>query len=80
MQVIPINDHTDEQLLSVAAGLESSSSHPLAKAILAKAQERGIEIKRCDEMRMIQGKGVEGVLDGKPYWIGSHRFLHEIKT
>lgn len=79
MQVIPINDHTDQQLLSVAAGLESSSSHPLAKAILAKAQEMGVEIKRCDEMRVIQGKGAEGKINGKPYWLGSHRFLHEKK-
>ncbi len=76
-QIVPLNDHTEEQLLSIAASLESVSSHPLAKAIMAKALDAKVEIKRPDNLQVIQGKGAEAVLDGENYWIGSHRFLHE---
>ena len=76
-KVIPLNGHTEQELMSIAASLESVSSHPLAKAIMAKAEEMQVEIKRPDELNAIQGKGAEATLDGEHYWIGSHRFLHE---
>ncbi|HPE85356.1 MAG TPA: heavy metal translocating P-type ATPase, partial [Chlamydiales bacterium] len=78
-KIIPLNGHSENDLLSIAASLESVSAHPLAKAITKKAQDAGVEIKRPDELTVIQGKGAEALLEGESYWIGSHRFLHEKK-
>ncbi len=78
-RIIPMNQHTETDLLSIAGSLESVSSHPLAKAVMAKVHEANLTITPPQEMRVLQGKGAEGTVDGKSYWIGSHRFLHEKK-
>jgi Cd2+/Zn2+-exporting ATPase len=57
--------------------LECQNQHPLARAILHHARARGIVPQRADEHRALGGRGVEGVVAGKEYWIGSHRLLHE---
>lgn len=79
-RIIPLNNHSEQELLSIAGSLESVSGHPLAKAIMLKVSEAKVDFKPPQEMRVIQGKGAEGIIDGKAYWIGSHRFLHEKKT
>ena len=75
--IVPLNGHTERDLLERAAALESHSDHPLARAILNKAEEEGIEFETVDDFTVIQGKGAEGTYRGKQFWIGSHRFLHE---
>ncbi len=77
VRVIPINGHTEEDLLARAAALESQSSHPLAKAILARAEAHGITPEAAAEMQIQPGKGVSGRFNGTRYWLGSHRFLLE---
>ncbi|MCB1117815.1 MAG: heavy metal translocating P-type ATPase [Chlamydiia bacterium] len=79
-RIIPLNNHTEQELLSIAGSLESVSGHPLAKAVMAKVAEAKTEFKQPQELQVIQGKGAEGIVDGKKYWIGSHRFLHEKKV
>ncbi|MCV0425629.1 MAG: cadmium-translocating P-type ATPase [Roseibium sp.] len=65
---------TDEAgLLAVAAGLEARSSHPLARAILARAGE----IQPAENTRTVPGRGVEGIMDGQAVWLGSDRFASE---
>ncbi|MES0879951.1 heavy metal translocating P-type ATPase [Roseibium sp. SCP14] len=65
---------TDEAgLLSVAAALESRSSHPLARAIVARAGE----VAPAEETRTVPGRGVEGTVDGHAVWLGSVRFAAE---
>jgi len=73
--VIPLNGHSEEDLLSRAASLETSSEHPLAKAILRRATALGVAIDRPEEFRAVKGKGAEGRIAGKRFWIGSHRFF-----
>ena len=75
--VIPLNKHSAKDLLERAAALESNSQHPLAKAILRKARAEGIEVNRADDFQAISGKGAEGIVFGRPFWIGSHRLMHE---
>jgi Cd2+/Zn2+-exporting ATPase len=79
-EVIPFADHTPEQLLRNAAALESNSEHPLAKAVVRKADADGIEFERTDGFQSLQGRGVEASIDGKSFWLGSHRFMHEKGT
>jgi Cd2+/Zn2+-exporting ATPase len=77
VEVMPINGHTQEELLARAAALESRSDHPLARTIVTHAREQGIAFSAPDEFQIIQGKGAMGRFDGKLYWLGSHRYLEE---
>ncbi len=76
-EILPLNDHTPRELLERAAALETHSSHPLARAILRHAQREGIEVPPAEDVQAVQGKGAEGLVYGRPFWLGSHRFLHE---
>ncbi|MFP4027165.1 MAG: heavy metal translocating P-type ATPase [Candidatus Brocadiia bacterium] len=75
--VIPLDDHTSEQLLRTAASVEADSTHPLADAIMQKAARGEIVAERAERFRNISGLGVEGVVDGQLFWVGSHRMMHD---
>jgi Cd2+/Zn2+-exporting ATPase len=77
VEVMPINGHTEKDLLARAAALESRSDHPLARAIVTHAREQGIDFSAPDDFQIIQGKGAMGLFDGMLYWLGSHRYLEE---
>ncbi|MCC6699260.1 MAG: heavy metal translocating P-type ATPase [Candidatus Hydrogenedentes bacterium] len=76
-RVVPSNNHTAEQLLSVAAAIESLSTHPLAQAIVRQARDTGVAFDPATRYTAIPGKGAEAVVDGRTYWIGSHRLFVE---
>ena len=66
----------DEQtLLALAAGLEQHSEHPLAEAILAKAEDDGVEPSKVTGFEALNGKGVQGEYDGQPVRLGNRRWL-----
>lgn len=75
--VLPLDGHTEAELLERVAGLEVRSEHPLGKAILAHAQERGVAIRPAQDYQIIPGKGATARYNGEPYWLGSHRYLEE---
>jgi Zn2+/Cd2+-exporting ATPase len=77
-EVIPLSGHTSDELLSRAAAMESDSEHPYAKAILKKAAEEGVVIFPAEGFQAIKGKGAEAYFNGKLYWLGSHRMVHEM--
>lgn len=64
-----------EELLTIAASLEQYSEHPLARAIVAKAKEMGLSLSAVTEFRILPGQGVEGVIAGQRYRLGSLQFL-----
>lgn len=76
-EVVPLNGHTEHELLTYAAALETSSTHPLARAILHKAASLALSYTPATHVTALQGKGVQAVLDGQRFWIGSHRLLEE---
>jgi P-type Cu+ transporter len=70
----------DEQtLLRLAGGLERSSEHPLAAAIVSGAQDRGVEIKDAVRFQSITGKGVIGEVDGHQVAVGNRSLLDDLK-
>lgn len=75
--VVALNGHTPEEVMSRAAALEAHSDHPLARAIVAYAQSRSIAAEPADEFRAVHGKGGVGRFNGREYWLGSHRYLEE---
>ena len=77
IDVVPMNGHDEAELLTRAGALELNSNHPLARAIVEETKQRGMTIPAADRFETIQGKGASGVIDGKPFWLGSHRYLEE---
>lgn len=61
----------EKEVLALAAALEQGSKHPLATAILKKAEEEQVEIPILKEIKTINGKGLEAVYEGKRLFIGN---------
>ncbi|WFB34505.1 heavy metal translocating P-type ATPase [Kiritimatiellota bacterium B12222] len=78
-EIIPLNNHTRNELLEHAAAMEFHSDHPLARAILRLAEKEGIVVPQAEEFQAIKGKGASATINGRAFWLGSHRFLHEKK-
>lgn len=57
--------------LQVAGSLEASSEHPLAKAIVEKAQQEKIKLLQVTDFKAVEGQGVTAKLDGQPAFVGS---------
>ncbi len=74
--VIPLGDRSDEDILRLAASIDTHSSHPLAQAVVAAAKERGIDFKPADSYNSSAGRGAEAVIDGHLHFIGNHRMAH----
>ncbi|MDU9006494.1 cation-translocating P-type ATPase [Sedimentitalea todarodis] len=75
--VYPIGETSERDLLMRAAALEARSSHPLARAILSRAEQDGMQIVAAENTRTVPGRGLEGHLDGQSIWLGSDRFAEE---
>ena len=67
----------ENELLRIAASLESVSSHPLAQAIVKKARQHHIAYKQPEQMETRTGSGMEGKVDGQWYRIGNERMFEQ---
>lgn len=76
-ETVPLSGHTETQLLEIAAAIEMRSEHPLARAIVAHAERRGIRPAPVQDFQALKGKGATALLNGRSVWIGSHRYLEE---
>ncbi len=68
--VITGTNYEEEEILRIAASLEKSSEHHLARATIEKARETEIELTEIDDFTSIPGKGIEAELDGELYRLG----------
>jgi heavy metal translocating P-type ATPase len=66
---------SEAEVLSLVAGIEARSEHPLAGAIVRAAAERGIEAGELEVFEVIPGKGVRGRVDGHTIEVGSPRWM-----
>jgi Cu2+-exporting ATPase len=66
----------EEDVLRLAGAVESDSEHPLARAIVRAAHERG-QVTAATGFRSITGRGVEATVDGTPYAVGGPALLRE---
>lgn len=76
-EVVPLSGHDQAELVQIAAAIEARSEHPLARAVMAHATSLGVTSVPADDFQAIKGKGATARLNGKPVWIGSHRYLEE---
>lgn len=75
--LLPAEDFTEEELLGFAYSLEKKSEHPLARAILTKAQEQGLEAKEVEGFQAMPGNGLTAVLEGARLWGGNLTFMEK---
>ena len=76
--VLPEAGHDETEVLRLAASLERGSEHPLAEAIVAGAEARGIELVKTDDFEAVTGKGVKGSIDGKAVALGNAKLVAEL--
>ncbi|MFZ5496572.1 MAG: heavy metal translocating P-type ATPase [Verrucomicrobiota bacterium] len=73
-----LDSATMSQVLGVAAAIDEHSSHPLAQAVVAHARGQNIPYERASSYQARSGRGAEGVIAGHAYFVGNHRFAHEL--
>ncbi len=76
--VLPEPGHDEAEVLRLAASLERGSEHPLAEAIVAGAEERGVALAKAEAFEAVTGKGVKGVVDGKAVALGNAKLVTDL--
>ncbi len=76
--VASVGAYPFDQLLALAAALEAPSEHPLARAILAGAQSRGIAVPDVADFRSTTGAGVQGTVQGHAVALGNQQLLSNL--
>lgn len=78
---IIFGDKNENELLAIAAVIEKGSQHPLASAIIRKAENEKVDISlEVDEFNSITGKGVKAKIAGELYYIGSPKLFAELNA
>ncbi|QIL45322.1 copper-translocating P-type ATPase [Acidovorax sp. HDW3] len=67
-----------DALLALLASVQSGSEHPLARAVLQAAQERGVAVAAPGAVRAVPGRGTEGEVAGRQLRVGSLRWMQEL--
>ncbi|MBO0479836.1 heavy metal translocating P-type ATPase [Vagococcus fluvialis] len=70
-------DYTKEEVLSLMAALEQTSSHPLAVGVLNKMEELGLSIPKASNVTNLPGIGMEGLVEGKDVKIVSISYMNQ---
>ncbi len=73
-----ISEKSESDIISVLAGLENKSEHPIAHAIVSSAKERKIDIPTVTGFEAIKGKGVKGLIDGVEYFAGNTKLIQDL--
>lgn len=71
--------HEAEHVLALAAAVEKRTTHPLALAIVNEARSQNLDSRypAAENVELIPGRGIRGVVDGRPVTIGSHAFFED---
>ena len=73
--VIPVGEHDEEEILRLAASIESVSEHPIARAIVAQARRRGMALRRPSRFESMTGSGVVAEWEGTTWKVGKPAFV-----
>ncbi|QYK52895.1 MAG: copper-translocating P-type ATPase [Fimbriimonadaceae bacterium] len=69
--IVPVGELSKDDVLKIAAGLESNSEHPVAKAVVRAVSEGGLAIPAVSDYETIRGKGVRAAVDGREWFLVS---------
>jgi Cu2+-exporting ATPase len=75
VEIVTVDGADGDQVLRLAAGLERESEHPLAEAIIRRAEERALEVPRVTAFEAVAGHGALATVDGRRLAVGNARLL-----
>lgn len=77
--LVPIDEISSNELLRLAAGVERSSQHPLAKGVVKRAEELQLSLPSIEDFMSITGVGLEGKVEGTLIRVVSPRYIRQEK-
>lgn len=77
-KVIAVNSTPENEIIRIAAAIDTHSEHPLAQAVVAYANEKKVAFPRSETYQAQNGRGAEAVIEGHHYFVGNHRYAHEL--
>jgi Cu2+-exporting ATPase len=75
--IVPLDRRTEQDVLRLAAALESRSEHPIAAGVVRAAAERGVSFPAPEDFAAIPGKGAQGTVDGLAVKVVSPGYVRE---
>jgi P-type Cu2+ transporter len=79
VDMVTVDDVSEDTALALAAGLEGDSEHVIAQAIVAAARERKVEPKTVEAFEALKGRGVQGEVGGTAVYAGGPRLLEYLE-
>ncbi|MBA7633494.1 Cadmium-transporting ATPase [subsurface metagenome] len=76
--ILSYNGANKQEIINIAASLESLSEHPIGKAIVNQAKEMKLVFQPVDDFEVIKGKGIKGKINGEIFYVGSYNFMKEL--
>jgi Cu+-exporting ATPase len=77
-EFVPVQPLNQQDMLAIAAALQSGSGHPLARAVVQAASEQHLTLPALSQLQTTPGKGLSGQVNGEHYLIGSLRWMQEL--
>ena len=74
---VTLSAMSEAELRSFAASLAGRSDHPVSKAITEAAKRDNVVLRNVDGFEALPGRGTKGSIDGKLFYLGNHRLIHE---
>jgi Cu2+-exporting ATPase len=75
--VVALGDRSDDDVLALAAALESRSEHPIAEGIVTAARERDLTVGEAQDFENLKGRGARATVDGRTVTVASPGYLEE---
>ena len=76
--LVALDSMMEDEVLALAAAVESRSAHPLAQAVVRAAQKRGLTLPAVGEAKALTGRGIVAEVEGKVVRVGNLRLFEEI--
>jgi Zn2+/Cd2+-exporting ATPase len=77
-RVLPVNSTDAPEIIRIAAAIDIHSDHQLAGAVVQYAKQCGVNFPRSENYQAWAGRGAEAEIEGHHYFVGNHRFTHEL--
>lgn len=78
-QIKTLDYISENEILSIVASLNQNSEHPLSKAITSISKKKNITLKKVSDFKNHSGKGVFGKINNDKFYLGNHRFIHDLE-
>lgn len=78
VDILPTSGNTSDDVLTLAASLDALSEHPIAKAVVAKAKEKGVVLTEPKKFEALKGRGVKAYIDDTEVMVGGPSLLESI--